>query len=480
MKVFDLLHSLTIAEKKQLDAVMKKHKRKRVVSLYNYIRKTPRHQLNNRRLYELLFNDKYSAGKDYKLRNELRLLSDVLKEFLVDAEMQYALKQNRHVFDRWYLQALKRRNLPELYDKEYPKMYPKALEALQFETCMNMSLIHVDHVAETWSVHLDYNLIWDAMQALNRDIKRFTTFQLLENDRTHALLHKLSKIVSNVKHDRLPPFNDVKESFLLDIDNDYALAVKNLTLAHNAIGKEQLNLLMEALECIQKLDHPGIPQRRLLTACYNSIGIYHTVNGSDKELVIKYMRLAFEQVHPDGYNAVVIFSNYLRTLSRYGLHDKAADVFESCHHHYKNEEQYPILLTAFLETEVLYGSVERVMMLLPGLDTRKPINYRMYKVLLATAYFKQQLYQLALTEMNNVLQQIRETDDNDDYLKLLLMMKQYIRCIENPRSKGNLQKLRTSVSDLETAYTKSVLPRMTLLNWYYNQSLELLEEHDAM
>lgn len=480
MKVFDLLHSLSKSEKKAFNAVMNNHSREQVKKLYLYIRKTPRQQISNERMYEAAYEKSYQKDKDYLLRNELRLLGNELKEFLIKFEIEKELKENASLGNMWYLQALKARKLDEYYEAEYPKLYAKAEMELRFLNCLLMSEQYYKHISQSWARHLNFEIIVEQLGIYKNNIKEFTTLQVRQADMGHALCTKLSSYILTKKN-QIAKFEGLTNKLEISSNNPYALALEHIALAHVTQDTEKLKHLLAALENLLICDARGADIKRWLGACYNELAICALEkNPPDYAQAAVYLEKAFEAAFLDGSNPTVIFANYLRVLGHTGQYEKVKQVFDSYAPHFSKEANYPLILTAYLEVEASLGDPDIAMGLLPQLQTKEYIGYFTYKTLLITCYMRKGMYQLAMVETNNTMQNMRENQLLPEMETVYSLLRTLIRLKgTNQPKNGALKKLSEICHSISENAMEIVFRRSVMLNWYFEMAKSIVGAADA-
>lgn len=480
MKVFDLLHSLSSSEKKAFDAVMNNHSREQVKKLYLYIRKTPRQQISNERMYEAAYQRSYQKEKDYLLRNELRLLGNELKEFLIKFEIEKELKKNASLGNMWYLKALRARKLDEHYEAEYAKLYAKAETELQFYNCLLMSEERYRQLSESWAGHLNFEIIFEQLEIYKNNIKEFTTFHVRQADMGHALC---TKLVTNIlsKKNQIEKFERLTESVEISARNPYSLALEHMALALINRDDAKLKHLQATLDNLLICDASGVDVKRRLGGCYNELAIYTLEkNPPDYHQAAAYLEKAFEAAFPDGSNPTVIFANYLRVLGNAGQYEKVKQVFDTYAPHFVKEASYQLILTAYLETEAAFGDPDTVMGLLPQMQTKDYINYFTYKTLLITCYLRKEMYQLAMVEINNTLQSMRENQLPPEMESFYSMLRTLIRLKgTNQPKKGDLKKLSEIYHSFPEKVVTMVFRRSVMLNWYFDMASNIVAAKDV-
>lgn len=161
-----LLDTLTLSEKRDFDFVMESVSRKSLRNLYQCIKNDRNKTEDKEVLYKKVFGERYTPAKDYLLRNELRLLTDKIKGFLVSRQCEEEIRENSSYGD-WLLQkSLLKHQLYKEYEAEFKKSYKKAIDNLSFDMAQRMlglrfnylmtqPKINVEMIAEAHSILLE-------------------------------------------------------------------------------------------------------------------------------------------------------------------------------------------------------------------------------------------------------------------------------------------------------------------------------------
>lgn len=133
MRTLELLRAFNERELKKLEGEIKGQKRKSLQLLYAELKKYVRTggEPTNETLFQKIFNQEYSSTKNYLLRNELRLLNDIIYEILLVQTFLAYTKEHRSSYYLWLARSFFRRNLNTIFDAdidrfiEYAKKYVK-------------------------------------------------------------------------------------------------------------------------------------------------------------------------------------------------------------------------------------------------------------------------------------------------------------------------------------------------------------------
>ena len=113
MRTLDLIKALSEKELKLIEHELVSGKRKTLLPLFKELKKLRQKETKPDRteLYKKIYGSAYSKSKDYLLRNELRLLNEVIYEYLVFDCFKEHVGKNKSLFNRWLAQSYYNRKI---------------------------------------------------------------------------------------------------------------------------------------------------------------------------------------------------------------------------------------------------------------------------------------------------------------------------------------------------------------------------------
>lgn len=143
-----LLEKLTDAERKRLSGVMKSHKRDSLRQLFRYLLKVAVREISfdKDKAFRTAFGRAYSPEEDYLLRNEFRLLTSEIHDFLREEELRRECESNQNFNDTLLLSSLLRHQCFDELERLFPKAFAASLERLNFEQARRQSDIYFQYL----------------------------------------------------------------------------------------------------------------------------------------------------------------------------------------------------------------------------------------------------------------------------------------------------------------------------------------------
>lgn len=478
MKAAHLIYTLNAREKKELESILKQKGRKSLVKLYQTLRKTPRNQLKNEKVFEQTFDEPYSKKKDYLLRNELRLLTQETKRLLAREELLQSISISQAQESFWYLRGLRRRGEKELFTTEYDKAYKQAEEELNFHICAALRRMMVDQLQEDILQSQDFETLEQEINKLVTDSTTLANSLIATADYSRAYITRLQMVVPTNRPIPDPTKFRFTENLELARKDPYSNLLYYISQSYLHTGDERIKYLEEALNHLDACDQPEIDYARLSAACYNTLSISYMEKQQYKKATA-YAKDAFERVFPNGYNPGILLANYLRCLTLDGKLDEGRKVFNQYGGHFKDIAYYPIILSSLAELEALLGDMDEALTLLTQMQTKGIINYSTYKLILICVYSRKEEYELALREVNNLLQQAKSTGNPglDEDNKIRYAIREWLKIKLKPADKeAKLDKLRERNNDISEEH-RLLYHRSPVTVWFFRQIDELLAKN---
>ncbi len=140
-KVILYIKSLNPKELSRFDKMMADHKRDTLHSLFkelNSIANNEGKEFDKEKLFKKVFQKKYSADSDYLLRNEMRLLTDELHDFMLNETQNRELEKKDAFRHATELKMLFERKLFDEFDEKIEPYYSEAITQHEYTWAIEM------------------------------------------------------------------------------------------------------------------------------------------------------------------------------------------------------------------------------------------------------------------------------------------------------------------------------------------------------
>ncbi|MBK9247816.1 MAG: hypothetical protein IPM69_06785 [Ignavibacteria bacterium] len=347
-KANELYAALTASEKKQFAERIKLHKRQSLQLIFKYIakEKSKDWEFSKEKAFVQIFTRPYSAGEDYLLRNELRLLVSEIYDFLMEVEIRTEREKDESFGNTMVLRGLLQRKCFEEVEQLFPKYFAAALSRLNFEQARRQADIYFRYLVFNKEISVDTleqarSLMLDQIQHLKLLYR--TGFVLNQNNRAmcEAMLAMHHKPVAH----RLE----------FEIDTDFSTAETPfiqfltfilLTYSEPSIPK-RIELVEQAVESITKVQKI-YPEWKF--PALGTLGTLHYVNENftvAQGIFEEALRYSREVQSVQSNNIVDVLHNYTGTLMRLGQYEKAIAVMDEYDEIIKNHNKLALRFAGF-------------------------------------------------------------------------------------------------------------------------------------
>ncbi|MCF8256231.1 MAG: hypothetical protein K9J06_01670 [Flavobacteriales bacterium] len=226
---------------------MKTSKRKSLTRLFGHAEILDEDSPDRASLFADVFGQPHSAEKDYLLRNEFRLLTDRLTEFIAEQEHAAFLYEQAGHADHMLLKGLLKRGLHSEYESQFKKLYERALQRLDFQSAHDMSNQHFNYVMTHKEIRPE-----SVRKALH----------LLEDNADNSKLHHRTELAINLQGQAalkamLRTFGHATETASAPEPEStpYIRYFEAVALAHGSEGHARVDHAHEAVAQIGTLQH---------------------------------------------------------------------------------------------------------------------------------------------------------------------------------------------------------------------------------
>jgi hypothetical protein len=151
MRTLELLQSITESELHIVAQELSEGKRETLLKLFKELKKYrgKENEPDRALLFEKVFEKNYTKSNDYLLRNELRLLNDVIYDFIILKTFKEQIKTNKSLFNLWLAKGFYARKTP-LFDTDIDGLIKYADEHYRMEEAAALCWLKTHRTAESY------------------------------------------------------------------------------------------------------------------------------------------------------------------------------------------------------------------------------------------------------------------------------------------------------------------------------------------
>lgn len=380
--------------------MMKSVNRKNTHKLFNFLSKKKKKAAINT-IFKAVFDTEHTASKDYLLRNELRLLNQLLEKFIAQKTLD---TRNEKYF---FLQSIQERGLVDLFEKEVKKEIKKRKNEDDYEGLVRL-----------YQLVLDQNLKNKALKKINleRDIqlceqisfcqKKAGFYHQGEIDMIKAYLNKNLQILG--KNIPFSPSENVPNIY----DDTYLQYLQCKIEGFISSSEKKKESLQKSLRLLDSINHYKINKKEAQVSILNNLALEYLHAFEYDNAVEAFDQLLQNKKLPIQAYHFILF-NYLTSLLKTKRYTKAIEII-------KAKFSEPIsspLLSGKIEgikamAWIYVGDLEKAYAELPlNLKKGSRSTYFYTRLVLSIIYYLESNYDLAQREVENILQTIDDSFD---------------------------------------------------------------------
>lgn len=488
----DLLKSFNDREIADIDEQVSRQKRKSLQLLYSTIKKYRKKTgiPENEELFEKAFNKSYSSGQNYLLRNELRLLNELIYDYMIGETFQSYLKKHKSTFYQWLARSFFDRKIKSAFEGDIDRFIDYSKEDINPIDTANMY-----DLKSLWLVYNQEKKVENirGQIALMEDWKkeeiRRLKYRLREMEARQAylelVLHAQSGDTERPADVRTPPLTQIDLGNYSDSDwfERYVILKKHSYQSKGKIRIEVLKLMLEIEEAPYYIGEYSTFNAQISTL--NNMALEYILLG-DFTAAENYLETAFSRCETNNHPVVISnVQNYLAIQMPLKQYQKGIEIFT------KYEEQ--ILPSRSVNTISIYRSycylflhrADEALSLLPESAQFSRHDQLFYRMAYAIAFCIRGQIDLALNECRNIRKLINGTETSSEtpgsayderYLWVIRLFTQFLKALEKDkeRKQAELQKLKDELW-INPEETEALLRTEFPLLWLWRE----VEQHLA-
>lgn len=415
MKTLELLQALNDREAKDFEALIKAQKRKGLQNLYAAIKKYRKLNSNpsSEELFTAVFKESYTNAKSYLLRNELRLLNEMVYDFLIDDTFKTYIKKHKSTYNYWLARSFFDRKLNGAFESDidrfiaFNKDYIKPEDTALLFDLKSLWLIYTQPKTEK-----NINAQIEATNQWKEEQIRFLRYRLREVESRQAYLEQTLagiKGISNSEDNdrRTAPQMDVwlGSPGETDIAESYLILKKHSYQTKGLVRVEVLKNMLAIEESEDYSNEYNAVTSQLSTL--NAIAMEYILLGdfarADAFLLEGIKRSEMNSV-PVNYATL---QNYITNQINLGVYQTGIDYYNNHKEYIEKGRQYISTCLAAVYCYLFLNKADEALALLPSdgqLTSQQQLTFRMVYLI---AFIVRQQYDLAINECQNISRMIK-------------------------------------------------------------------------
>ena len=324
IKIIELIDALDSKEKRQIRLELQQNEKERLYNLFIFlVKKGSNRRFAKAEVFEKVFGKAFTERGDVLLRNEIRLLSNWIKEYLRLTLITEKAKKDKLEGIELLLQYYLDNNKLSLFEKEWRKYKRQCLEQHNYTLMAKIYGIYTRYLEEKKEVKL---WVYQEIAALSHDqIQQLSTAFKEQVRYTEIQKIKANKVIQAFL--RTYPMPELQERLELKAEKQEAVVHYHYLRARSYLesGQKKIQTLKEAEKIYYEIRDYRPQQYADLGLIYGSIGLEYFLQGDYQAAYAAYVKtLDFLKATNQAFNANLYY-NYVSILLKLDRYQELID-----------------------------------------------------------------------------------------------------------------------------------------------------------
>ena len=463
-KTIQLFKSLTAAERPAFDFVIKNHKRQALKIIFDSLSATIEKGgdiIDKANLFSTLYDTPYTPEKDYLLRNEMRLFSIELNNFVSLKQVEKNLMKSNGKKSLYYLQALLDRQLYELFEREVEKHLKKVIGEKDFENAAKINGLLMDYYRnDKVGTPNNFKKLAEIINNALMYLEKAFLQDWYENKLYAAFVQLNLNAFGMATYPLISLDFDMDKNFAPEVaDEPYLRYIKFKThFLCEREPNEKRRYFEKLLELQQRITKKGFDIVGERYKLYTNIGLNCFLHRNYEQSAVYYEKASETAPKKEKTLPILVF-NYISVLLHLKNYGSALRVMEQHHKVLASDDRTKYnYLSIRSMCHIFLDQTEQAENCLPNINKAPNTPTVFYlRLIIGIVHFLQGNDELAITEVNNTIQAIRYnkkiTSEAKASIAYGLLLKRYF-LLNSTTTNSN--KFQNAISALHTDVKKFV------------------------
>jgi|LakMenE18May11ns_1017448.scaffolds.fasta_scaffold9893502_3 hypothetical protein len=204
-KISDKLYSIVVLlendDIKRISNQLKAHKNKKLEKLFKIMIDSLEKEISKEQAFKKIYDKEYKKEDDFLLRNECRLVYNLIKEYLIEKEVQNDRDNDELFNDYYFIKAIYQKKDKTIFNKEFYSLLDKSIEYHDFMRASQ--LCDIGFVATGAQQIQNFQNIKNAVETLEKQQDILGQFYTLKNYVINNRITNMHAILSTKDREQL-------------------------------------------------------------------------------------------------------------------------------------------------------------------------------------------------------------------------------------------------------------------------------------
>jgi hypothetical protein len=471
-KAVQLLKLLNDKELRQLLSKLKQSKKKRLAALTNWLMahdSGPFDDSFREKMFHFLFEGPYDVSKDYLLRNELRLVSEAVRELLTEIHLDKEVNQNKAFSNTLFMSALFERKAFDLFKLEYKDIYDQTLSGGNHHASWVISGLNYSLYARFFhekETNLEIASQMNDLQLVHLSNFYVTAYRNYQANLTYLKHLKFPFLIYDFQ-------KEVLDQAVKSFDNEFAAYLFKKAQSYLLPADRRIQVMEECLDIANSLADKAPIYQEEIKFCLSELAMLNNLV-YDFDKADQYYQQFFElDLPPTDPFKLSVAADYIAKLLKQRRTEEAIEWIDSYQDDIRKIEKLNVRLKCLKAAAFAFsGDAEKLYQTLPEnfADYSRPVRH-FFRLHYAIHAWLNQETEHAIRELDNLLNVIQKGEPPVfDVRPVTRFMRRYFNTATMPKGQTrtkNLEKLQADLEKYELEAPpvyKSYLPYVWLKN----------------
>jgi len=474
MRTLELMRVLSDREIGKVEAIIKAQKRQSLQQIYALLKKYRKREgvPANDEIYQHAFGKEYSSSKNYLLRHELRLLNELIYDYLIEDTFTDYIKKYRTTYHVWLAQAFLKRKLNNVFASDVSRFIEQAKENTRPEdTVRLLDLQNLWMVMNGEKTIGDIERQMEFTESLKQEQIRNFRYRHREVEARQAFLKAFKMEVAGTKYSGPDDYRTPPERIIdIGIGNDDDLFEKALILkkyAYQTTGLAHIEILRQIV-AINDVQHFDDAQRTFENqlALLNNIAVEYIALGqfakADECLVS-----CIERCQKIGQPIKSwIIQNYIANQINQGRYQNGIDIFNRLIGELDKSYEYFLVPLYKAYCHLFINQPDEALRVLPEDASLNDRQHLLFRMIFLVAFILRGQFELATNECHNIARMINanEGPHYKNYELINNLFAKYLKVMppHGKKRKESIQSLKGEMQRDEQRLTQLAITEFSL------------------
>src|ERR1043165_3494144 len=414
MRTLELVKCLSEAEIKETDKLLKVQKRETLSILYDLLKKYRKRDdvPGNAEIFQLLFKKQYTADKNYLVRHELRLLNELLYDFLINKTISAYTQKHKSTYNYWLLRTFFDRKLNNAFSTDIDRFIKESSESIKPE---DAAMMH--DLKSLWMIYNNPKTTGNIQQMIDevnrrkQEQVRHLKYRRREMESLSAYLQEALASVEGARADAPDDWRTPSQSNVDISPNENDLFEQYLILKKETFqtrGLPRIEVCKKKLAIEEDESYKSefsdfnaqLGTLNNMALEYILMGMFAEADSCFKEII----KRCDEHKHP---LSASLLQNYICNHINLGEYPAGIEIYNEYHKQIEAQKQYIPTLQGKIFCHLLLDEADEALACVPQNIKFTDHQHLMFRMVFMIAFIIRNQFDLAVNECQNIRRMIK-------------------------------------------------------------------------